>query len=253
MKELLSLFTIVFSTFKIIKKFFDSAKLDYYFSVLFQIILATIFALFLFRIDFYFFTNLIKNEYLNSLCLILLIIELITIISTVIIYSAIYSFAINHFILYKDKNNVLFERLSFTNPFNKEHIKVNSETDLYLRKYKKNKYYEYIDAYKIESFKFIDKESKVYEEYSTQIIKNPIKRLFAAKLIRKRYSLGMPIIYIISILLNRLFKYWTIDNLAIHILLITLFLGFLIKIGESLLSQNVEDKLKVIKHIKKST
>ncbi|MBF2265078.1 hypothetical protein [Staphylococcus warneri] len=178
MKEFISLFTLGISFFKFFKNYFDGKRVDYYFAIFFQLLIASICLFVFFIIDFLLFS---KIHYFDSVRLILILVEGTLFAFTIVMYGSTYGIAINHFVLYKDKEDRVFERIGFTNPFNKENIKVKSEQDLAERKNKENRIYDYFDEYQIESFKYIDKDSKEYIEYAYQVYKGVFKRMFYNK------------------------------------------------------------------------
>ncbi|EKS26494.1 hypothetical protein PYI52_10960 [Staphylococcus epidermidis] len=244
MKEILGFITIVISLFKFFKNYFDFKKIEYYYAISFHLLVSLIFMFVLFAVDFWLFS---KINYLDAICIILFTVEGGLFLFTVIMYGSTYRLAINHFVLYKDKKDKLFERISHTNPFNKETIKVKQEDDILEEQNKENRIYDYIDEYQLEVITYIDKDSNKYNEYVYEVYKSPFKRMSFKELKIKKYLWILPIIYLMTIALGYFFNNWIIFVVMIHILICIWFLAILIRIGDLLRQKNNTDKLKMMR------
>lgn len=127
MKEIISFFTLAFTSFKFIRRYFDGKKLDYFSLMFFNFVFILIFAGCLFYVDAILWNEVNQHSVLID---ILLMIDLIVLFLLVAIYSATYGISLNHFILYVDNNNSVFERKNLVSPFNKDLLKIQSEDDL---------------------------------------------------------------------------------------------------------------------------
>lgn len=230
MKEIISFFTLAFTSFKFIRRYFDGKKLDYFSLMFFNFVFILIFAGCLFYVDAILWNEVNQHSVLID---ILLMIDLIVLFLLVVIYSATYGISLNHFILYVDNNNSVFERKKLVSPFNKDLLKIQSEDDLVEKHAKKQRVYQYIYNYQIENYQYIDSKSEKYEEFVCQQRKINYQRLFRYTPKIKLYFWILVVIFFITSAASLFFlqiSFLLIMVIIIHILTYILSIGFMSKI-----------------------
>lgn len=250
MKETISFFTLAFTSFKFIRRYFDGKKLDYFSLMFFNFVFILIFAGCLFYVDAILWNEVNQHSVLID---ILLMIDLIVLFLLVVIYSATYGISLNHFILYVDNNNSVFERKNLVSPFNKDLLKIQSEDDLVEKHAKKQRVYQYIDNYQIENYQYIDSKSEKYEEFVCQQRKINYQRLFRYTPKIKLYFWILVVIFFITSAASLFFlqiSFLLIMVIIIHILTYILSIGFMSKISITLHRENDKDKVKLMRYVK---
>lgn len=250
MKEIISFFTLAFTSFKFIRRYFDGKKLDYFSLMFFNFVFILIFAGCLFYVDAILWNEVNQHSVLID---ILLMIDLIVLFLLVAIYSATYGISLNHFILYVDNNNSVFERKNLVSPFNKDLLKIQSEDDLVEKHAKKQRVYQYIDNYQIENYQYIDSKSEKYEEFVCQQRKINYQRLFRYTPKIKLYFWILVVIFFITSAASLFFlqiSFLLIMVIIIHILTYILSIGFMSKISITLHRENDKDKVKLMRYVK---
>lgn len=250
MKEIISFFTLAFTSFKFIRRYFDGKKLDYFSLMFFNFVFILIFAGCLFYVDAILWNEVNQHSVLID---ILLMIDLIVLFLLVVIYSATYGISLNHFILYVDNNNSVFERKNLVSPFNKDLLKIQSEDDLVEKHAKKQRVYQYIYNYQIENHQYIDSKSEKYEEFVCQQRKINYQRLFRYTPKIKLYFWILVVIFFITSAASLFFlqiSFLLIMVIIIHILTYILSIGFMSKISITLHRENDKDKVKLMRYVK---
>ncbi|MEB7778868.1 hypothetical protein [Staphylococcus equorum] len=250
MKEIISFFTLAFTSFKFIRRYFDGKKLDYFSLMFFNFVFILIFAGCLFYVDAILWNEVNQHSVLID---ILLMIDLIVLFLLVAIYSATYGISLNHFILYVDNNNSVFERKNLVSPFNKDLLKIQSEDDLVEKHAKKQRVYQYIYNYQIENYQYIDSKSEKYEEFVCQQRKINYQRLFRYTPKIKLYFWILVVIFFITSAASLFFlqiSFLLIMVIIIHILTYILSIGFMSKISITLHRENDKDKVKLMRYVK---
>lgn len=250
MKEIISFFTLAFTSFKFIRRYFDGKKLDYFSLMFFNFVFILIFAGCLFYVDAILWNEVNQHSLLID---ILLMIDLIVLFLLVVIYSATYGISLNHFILYVDNNNSVFERKNLVSPFNKDLLKIQSEDDLVEKHAKKQRVYQYIYNYQIENYQYIDSKSEKYEEFVCQQRKINYQRLFRYTPKIKLYFWILVVIFFITSAASLFFlqiSFLLIMVIIIHILTYILSIGFMSKISITLHRENDKDKVKLMRYVK---
>lgn len=144
MKEIIGFFTLAFTSFKFIGRYFDGKRTDYYALVFFNFVFSLICSASIFYADAVLWNEVNQtNLFFN----ILIVLELLILFVLVLIFSATYGISLNHFILYVDNENSIFERKNIVLNFKKELLKVNSENKLVEKHIRKNGIYQYIYNY----------------------------------------------------------------------------------------------------------
>ena len=180
-------------------------------------------------------------------------IDLIVLFLLVVIYSATYGISLNHFILYVDNNNSVFERKNLVSPFNKDLLKIQSEDDLVEKHAKKQRVYQYIYNYQIENYQYIDSKSEKYEEFVCQQRKINYQRLFRYTPKIKLYFWILVVIFFITSAASLFFlqiSFLLIMVIIIHILTYILSIGFMSKISITLHRENDKDKVKLMRYVR---
>lgn len=250
MKEIISFFTLAFTSFKFIRRYFDGKKLDYFSLMFFNFVFILIFAGCLFYVDAILWNEINQHSVLID---IFLMIDLIVLFLLVAIYSATYGISLNHFILYVDNNNSVFERKNLVSPFNKDLLKIQSEDDLVEKHAKKQRVYQYIYNYQIENYQYIDSKSEKYEEFVCQQRKINYQRLFRYTPKIKLYFWILVVIFFITSAASLFFlqiSFLLIMVIIIHILTYILSIGFMSKISITLHRENDKDKVKLMRYVK---
>lgn len=250
MKEIISFFTLAFTSFKFIRRYFDGKKLDYFSLMFFNFVFILIFAGCLFYVDAILWNEVNQHSVLID---IFLMIDLIVLFLLVAIYSATYGISLNHFILYVDNNNSVFERKNLVSPFNKDLLKIQSEDDLVEKHAKKQRVYQYIYNYQIENYQYIDSKSEKYEEFVCQQRKINYQRLFRYTPKIKLYFWILVVIFFITSAASLFFlqiSFLLIMVIIIHILTYILSIGFMSKISITLHRENDKDKVKLMRYVK---
>ncbi|MGO2109803.1 MAG: hypothetical protein ACTH27_12630 [Staphylococcus equorum] len=250
MKEIISFFTLAFTSFKFIRRYFDGKKLDYFSLMFFNFVFILIFAGCLFYVDAILWNEVNQHSVLID---IFLMIDLIVLFLLVAIYSATYGISLNHFILYVDNNNSVFERKKLVSPFNKDLLKIQSEDDLVEKHAKKQRVYQYIYNYQIENYQYIDSKSEKYEEFVCQQRKINYQRLFRYTPKIKLYFWILVVIFFIISAASLFFlqiSFLLIMVIIIHILTYILSIGFMSKISITLHRENDKDKVKLMRYVK---
>lgn len=243
-------FTLAFTSFKFIRRYFDGKKLDYFSLMFFNFVFILIFAGCLFYVDAILWNEVNQHSVLID---ILLMIDLIVLFLLVVIYSATYGISLNHFILYVDNNNSVFERKKLVSPFNKDLLKIQSEDDLVEKHAKKQRVYQYIYNYQIENYQYIDSKSEKYEEFVCQQRKINYQRLFRYTPKIKLYFWILVVIFFITSAASLFFlqiSFLLIMVIIIHILTYILSIGFMSKISITLHRENDKDKVKLMRYVK---
>lgn len=216
----------------------------------FNFVFILIFAGCLFYVDAILWNEVNQHSVLID---ILLMIDLIVLFLLVAIYSATYGISLNHFILYVDNNNSVFERKNLVSPFNKDLLKIQSEDDLVEKHAKKQRVYQYIDNYQIENYQYIDSKSEKYEEFVCQQRKINYQRLFRYTPKIKLYFWILVVIFFITSAASLFFlqiSFLLIMVIIIHILTYILSIGFMSKISITLHRENDKDKVKLMRYVK---
>ena len=180
-------------------------------------------------------------------------VDLIVLFLLVAIYSATYGISLNHFILYVDNNNSVFERKNLVSPFNKDLLKIQSEDDLVEKHAKKQRVYQYIYNYQIENYQYIDSKSEKYEEFVCQQRKINYQRLFRYTPKIKLYFWILVVIFFITSAASLFFlqiSFLLIMVIIIHILTYILSIGFMSKISITLHRENDKDKVKLMRYVR---
>lgn len=225
-------------------------KLDYFSLMFFNFVFILIFAGCLFYVDAILWNEVNQHSVLID---ILLMIDLIVLFLLVVIYSATYGILLNHFILYVDNNNSVFERKKLVSPFNKDLLKIQSEDDLVEKHAKKQRVYQYIYNYQIENYQYIDSKSEKYEEFVCQQRKINYQRLFRYTPKIKLYFWILVVIFFITSAASLFFlqiSFLLIMVIIIHILTYILSIGFMSKISITLHRENDKDKVKLMRYVK---
>lgn len=249
MKEIISFFTLAFTSFKFIGRYFDGKRTDYYALVFFNFVFSLICSASIFYVDAVLWNEVNQTDlFLN----ILIALELFILFMLVLIFSATYGISLNHFILYVDNGNSIFERKNIVLNFNKDLLKVNSEKKLVEEHIRKNSTYQYIYNYQIEELEYIDQESKTYKEFVCQQVKFNYKRLFKYNPQIKLYFRVMIVLYLATLAIPFFleFHYLLIIIMMIHTLIYILSIGFLARISMSLHIENDKDKVKVMRYVR---
>lgn len=216
----------------------------------FNFVFILIFAGCLFYVDAILWNEVNQHSVLID---IFLMIDLIVLFLLVAIYSATYGISLNHFILYVDNNNSVFERKNLVSPFNKDLLKIQSEDDLVEKHAKKQRVYQYIDNYQIENYQYIDSKSEKYEEFVCQQRKINYQRLFRYTPKIKLYFWILVVIFFITSAASLFFlqiSFLLIMVIIIHILTYILSIGFMSKISITLHRENDKDKVKLMRYVK---
>lgn len=216
----------------------------------FNFVFILIFAGCLFYVDAILWNEVNQHSVLID---ILLMIDLIVLFLLVVIYSATYGISLNHFILYVDNNNSVFERKKLVSPFNKDLLKIQSEDDLVEKHAKKQRVYQYIYNYQIENYQYIDSKSEKYEEFVCQQRKINYQRLFRYTPKIKLYFWILVVIFFITSAASLFFlqiSFLLIMVIIIHILTYILSIGFMSKISITLHRENDKDKVKLMRYVK---
>lgn len=216
----------------------------------FNFVFILIFAGCLFYVDAILWNEVNQHSVLID---ILLMIDLIVLFLLVAIYSATYGISLNHFILYVDNNNSVFERKNLVSPFNKDLLKIQSEDDLVEKHAKKQRVYQYIYNYQIENYQYIDSKSEKYEEFVCQQRKINYQRLFRYTPKIKLYFWILVVIFFITSAASLFFlqiSFLLIMVIIIHILTYILSIGFMSKISITLHRENDKDKVKLMRYVR---
>lgn len=249
MKEIISFFTLAFSSFKFIRKYFDGKRMTYYLLIIFNFIFSLVCGSSIYYIDGFLWNEISKpNLFLN----VLITLELLLLFILVLIFSATYAISLNHFILYVDNKNFVFERKNIALNFNKELLKVNSEKKLINKYIRNHSIYQYIYNYQVEEFEYIDQESRKYNEFVCQQVKFNYKRLFKYSPQINLYLKVMTGLYVVTLAIIFLFYSYYLLTIVmmIHTLIYISSIGFLIRISVSLHKENDKDKVKMMRFVR---
>lgn len=249
MKEIISFFTLAFTSFKLLKNYLDFKKSDYYAPLFFNFIFIFILGLCAFYADFILWEKVLQQ---NALWDIYLMLNGIALFLLVAIYVATYSISLNHFILYGDNNNSVFERKSLISPFSKDLLKVSSEENLIRNHIRNERIYQYIYNYQIEKFEYIDRESNLYKEVVCQQKNITHRRLFRYNIKIRFYLLMLIGIYFITLITSLFLNLYflSITIVIAHTLIYILSISFFAKISMTLHRENDKDKVKVMRYVR---
>ncbi|MBF7030008.1 hypothetical protein [Staphylococcus kloosii] len=248
MREIISFFTLFFTSFKFLKKYFDFTKLDYYAPLLFNFVITFILGSAIFGADMFLGEKVVKQ---NALWDIYLITNGTVLFLLVIIYVATYSTSLNHFILYADHNNFIFERKSLVSAFTKDFLKVSSEKNLVESHNREEKVYQFMYNYQIENIEYIDRESNLYNEFICQQQKGIHKRLFRCNIKIRWYFWILIGIFFITTLFTSFFLdlyLLLVVTIITHTLIYILSIVFFAKINFKLHRENDKDKVKLMRY-----
>lgn len=248
MKEIVSFFTLAFTSFKFIRRYFDGKKFDFYSIMFFRSFFFLFIGAVLFWIDAILYNKL---DHYSIFFDIFMFIDLAILFFLSAIYIATYRVSLNHFILFVDNHNSIFERKNIVSPFSKELMKIQNEKTLVKKYEEKHSIYQYIYNYQIEQFEYIDKESERYKEFVCQKIKGNWKRIFKYNPKIKQYFGIIIGNFLITSVVAFIFS--SVDFLLLmvlinHVLSYILNIGFLAKISVSLHRENDRDKVKVMRY-----
>lgn len=246
MKEIISFFTLAFTSFKFIRRYLDGKRTDYYTLVFFNIVFSFICGASIFYVDAILWNEVNQNNlYFN----ILIVSDLLIVFFLVAVFSATYGISLNHFIMYVDNENSIFERKSRIFSFNNSLLKVRTEADLLRKHIRKNNAYEYIYNYQIENFEYIDQESKKYKEFACQWRQFNYQRLFKYNTKIKLYFRILIALFLMTLIISY-FQFFILVMIITHILIYILSIGFLSKISVSLHRENDKDKIKLMRYLR---